>query len=88
MTQNTNVKFLIAGAGGQHGATGNHVVRQLLARKLPVRAFVFHADQRSGGSPRLAPRSSWETCMTSRACVAQCAGSRGPTSCIHSRRGC
>src|SRR4051812_19540183 len=47
MTQNTNVKFLIAGAGGQHGATGNHVVRQLLARKLPVRAFVFHADQRS-----------------------------------------
>jgi uncharacterized protein YbjT (DUF2867 family) len=47
MTQSTNVKFLVAGAGGQHGATGNHVVRQLLARKLPVRAFVFHADQRS-----------------------------------------
>jgi uncharacterized protein YbjT (DUF2867 family) len=47
MNQNTNAKFLIAGAGGQHGATGNHVARQLLARKLPVRAFVFHADQRS-----------------------------------------
>ncbi|HZT02388.1 MAG TPA: NmrA family NAD(P)-binding protein [Steroidobacteraceae bacterium] len=46
-TQNSGVKFLIAGAGGQHGATGNHVARQLLARKLPVRAFVFHADERS-----------------------------------------
>ncbi|MGH6811784.1 MAG: NmrA family NAD(P)-binding protein [Methylocella sp.] len=44
---NNGAKFLIAGAGGQHGSTGNHVVRQLLARKLPVRAFVFHADQRS-----------------------------------------
>ena len=40
-------KFLIAGAGGKHGATGNLAVRQLLARKLPVRAFVFHADERS-----------------------------------------
>lgn len=47
MTQNTEAKFLIAGAGGQHGSTGNHVARQLLARKLPVRAFVFHADERS-----------------------------------------
>ena len=47
MTQNTDVKFLIAGAGGQHGATGNHVARQLLAKKLPVRAFVFRADERS-----------------------------------------
>jgi len=47
MTQDTGAKFLIAGAGGQHGATGNHVARQLLARRLPVRAFVFHADQRS-----------------------------------------
>jgi NAD(P)H dehydrogenase (quinone) len=44
---NNGEKFLITGAGGQHGATGNHVVRQLLAKKLPVRAMVFHADQRS-----------------------------------------
>jgi NAD(P)H dehydrogenase (quinone) len=47
MTQNTCAKFLITGAGGAHGPTGNHVVRQLLAKKLPVRAFVFHADQRA-----------------------------------------
>ena len=47
MAQNTMTRCLIAGAGGRHGATGNHVVRQLLGRKLPVRAFVFHADQRS-----------------------------------------
>jgi NAD(P)H dehydrogenase (quinone) len=47
MTQETIGTFLIAGAGGSHGATGNYVVRQLLDRKLPVRAFVFHADQRS-----------------------------------------
>jgi NAD(P)H dehydrogenase (quinone) len=47
MTQNAVTRFLIAGAGGSHGATGNHVVRQPLARKLPVRAFVLHADQRS-----------------------------------------
>ena len=47
MAQNTITKFLITGAGGRIGATGNHAVRQLLARQLPVRAFVFHADQRS-----------------------------------------
>lgn len=47
MTLNTGMKFLIAGAGGQHGATGNHVARQLLAKKLPVRALVFHADERA-----------------------------------------
>jgi uncharacterized protein YbjT (DUF2867 family) len=47
MAPNLDVKYLIAGAGGRHGATGNHVARQLLARKLPVRAFVFHADERS-----------------------------------------
>jgi uncharacterized protein YbjT (DUF2867 family) len=47
MAQNTMTRFLIAGASGRHGATGNHVVRQLLDRKLPVRAFVFRADQRS-----------------------------------------
>ena len=47
MDPNTSAKFLVAGAGGRLGATGNHVVRQLLARKLPVRALVFRADQRS-----------------------------------------
>lgn len=47
MVRDTMPTFLIAGAGGNHGATGNHVVRQLLDRKLPVRAFVFRADQRS-----------------------------------------
>ena len=47
MAQNTVAKFLITGAGGRHGATGNLAVRQLLARKLPVRAFVFRADERS-----------------------------------------
>jgi NAD(P)H dehydrogenase (quinone) len=47
MAQNANARFLIAGAGGRTGATGNHVVRQLLAKGLPVRAFVLHADQRS-----------------------------------------
>ncbi len=47
MAQNTTPTFLIAGAGGRHGATGNYVVRQLLDRELRVRAFVFHADQRS-----------------------------------------
>src|SRR5260370_42143796 len=47
MAQNTKPTFLIAGAGGRHGATGNYVVRQLLDRELRVRAFVFHADQRS-----------------------------------------
>src|SRR5581483_275325 len=47
MTQDSMTRFLIAGASGRHGATGNHVARQLLDRKLPVRAFVFRADHRS-----------------------------------------
>src|SRR4051794_16268500 len=47
MDPNTSTKFLVTGAGGRVGGTGNHVVRQMLARKLPVRAFVFRADQRS-----------------------------------------
>ena len=47
MDQNLEAKFLVVGAGGRAGATGNHVVRQLLARKLRVRALVFRADQRS-----------------------------------------
>src|SRR6476646_211332 len=47
MTQATYKRFLIVGAGGSHGATGNHVARQLLARGLPVRAFVRRADERA-----------------------------------------
>jgi len=47
MSPKTTTKVLIAGAGGSTGATGNHAVRQLLARNLPVRAFVFRADRRS-----------------------------------------
>ena len=51
--------FLITGAGGRTGATGNHAARQLLAKGLAVRAFVFHADHRAkrladwGWSPQL-----------------------------------
>lgn len=41
------MRYLIAGAGGSHGATGNHAARQLLARGLPVRAFVHRADERA-----------------------------------------
>jgi NAD(P)H dehydrogenase (quinone) len=47
MTQATYTRFLIVGAGGSHGATGNHAARQLLARGLRVRAFVRRADQRA-----------------------------------------
>jgi len=47
MTQASSTRFLIVGAGGSHGATGNHVARQLLARRMPVRAFVRQADERA-----------------------------------------
>src|SRR6202008_574148 len=47
MTQTSSPRFLIVGAGGSHGATGNHVARQLLARGLRVRAFVRQADERA-----------------------------------------
>jgi uncharacterized protein YbjT (DUF2867 family) len=47
MTQQTPTRYLIAGAGGSHGATGNYAVRQLLAKGLPVRAFVHRADDRA-----------------------------------------
>jgi uncharacterized protein YbjT (DUF2867 family) len=47
MTQATYTRFLIVGAGGSHGATGNHAARQLLARGLRVRAFVRQADERA-----------------------------------------
>ena len=47
MTQASSTRFLIVGAGGSHGATGNHVARQLLERGLDVRAFVRQADERA-----------------------------------------
>src|ERR1700739_655330 len=47
MAQASSTRFLIVGAGGSHGATGNHVARQLLERGLHVRAFVRHADERA-----------------------------------------
>ena len=47
MTQANSTLFLSVGAGGRHGATGNHVVRQLLAQGLSVRAFVRQADERA-----------------------------------------
>lgn len=47
MTQANSTRFLSVGAGGSHGATGNHVARQLLARGLAVRAFVRQADERA-----------------------------------------
>jgi uncharacterized protein YbjT (DUF2867 family) len=40
-------RVLVTGAGGAVGSTGNHTVRQLLARGFPVRAFVHHVDERS-----------------------------------------
>jgi NAD(P)H dehydrogenase (quinone) len=47
MTPANSTLFLAVGAGGSHGATGNHVARQLLARGLPVRALVRRADERA-----------------------------------------
>jgi NAD(P)H dehydrogenase (quinone) len=48
MTQQArSTRFLIVGAAGRNGATGNHAARQLLARGLPVRAFVRQADDRA-----------------------------------------
>lgn len=47
MTQTRSTRFLIIGAGGRNGATGNHATRQLLAMGLPVRAFVHQADDRA-----------------------------------------
>lgn len=41
-------KILVTGAsGGQQGRTGRHVAEMLLARKIPVRAFVHRLDERS-----------------------------------------
>jgi NAD(P)H dehydrogenase (quinone) len=47
MTQAGFTRRLIVGAGGSHGATGNHVARQLLARALHVRALVRQVDERA-----------------------------------------
>ena len=47
MTQATSIRFLIVGAAGRSGATGNYAARQLLAMGQPVRAFVRQADERA-----------------------------------------
>jgi NAD(P)H dehydrogenase (quinone) len=47
MTLASSTRFLVVGAGGSHGATGNHVARQLLARGMRVRAFVRQVDERA-----------------------------------------
>src|ERR1700736_6785906 len=47
MTQARSTRFLIVGAAGRNGATGNYAARQLLAMGLPVRAFVRQADARA-----------------------------------------
>lgn len=47
MAHETPTRYLIAGAGGSHGATGNYTARQLLARGLPVRALVRRSDERA-----------------------------------------
>ncbi len=39
--------LVTSAAGGSQGKTGRHVAEQLLARKLPVRAFVHSIDARS-----------------------------------------
>jgi uncharacterized protein YbjT (DUF2867 family) len=44
----TNQLILVTGAsGGQQGKTGRHVCEMLLARGIPVRAFVHRIDERS-----------------------------------------
>ncbi|OBK46093.1 NmrA family NAD(P)-binding protein [Mycobacterium sp. 1081908.1] len=53
MTQAGSTRFLIVGAAGSHGATGNHVARQLLERGLHVRAFVRQADERANELTKL-----------------------------------
>lgn len=47
-------KVLVTGAaGGRQGRTGRHVSEMLLARGVPVRAFVFRTDERSDRLRRL-----------------------------------
>ncbi|WP_172178806.1 NAD(P)H-binding protein [Paraburkholderia elongata] len=44
-----NQTVLVTGAsGGRQGQTGRHVSEMLLARGVPVRAFVHRSDERSG----------------------------------------
>jgi uncharacterized protein YbjT (DUF2867 family) len=46
--KNANGVVLVTGAsGGQQGKTGRHVTEMLLARGIPVRAFVHTIDERS-----------------------------------------
>ncbi len=39
--------ILVVGAAGRHGGTGGTVVREFLAKKVPVRALVRHRDERA-----------------------------------------
>jgi NAD(P)H dehydrogenase (quinone) len=41
-------RILVTGAGGGTGGVGGMVVRQLSARRVPVRALVHHDDDRAG----------------------------------------
>jgi len=43
----TSTRYLVAGAGGGVGSTGNHAARQLIAKGLHVRAFVHRDDGRA-----------------------------------------
>ena len=43
----TSTRYLVAGAGGGVGSTGNHAARQLIAKGLHVRAFVHRDDERA-----------------------------------------
>ena len=43
----TSTQFLIVGAGGGVGSTGNHAARQLIAKGLHVRTFVHRDDERA-----------------------------------------
>src|SRR5215468_11222272 len=43
----TNPVLVTSAAGGRQGKTGRHVSEMLLARGVPVRAFVHKIDERS-----------------------------------------
>lgn len=44
----TERRILVTGAaGGRQGQTGRHVSEMLLARGIPIRAFVHRIDERS-----------------------------------------
>ena len=53
-----NPKILVTGATGK---TGGAVVRELLAKGVPVRAMVRTLDRRSAALEARAPTSLWRT---------------------------